>query len=76
MTDGAKRGLKREREDSMVAHPGAGALNGTNQIPISVTPVNGVPSTTGAVVKPHLVVGAKAGNAGVRPRPLKKPRMV
>ncbi|KAL4251347.1 Mediator of RNA polymerase II transcription subunit 19 [Abortiporus biennis] len=68
---GVKRGVKREREDS-VSGTNGGGLNGNAhhgvQIPMSATPVNGT-------ARPQIVVNAKAGNAGIRPRPIKKARM-
>ncbi|THV07382.1 hypothetical protein K435DRAFT_772710 [Dendrothele bispora CBS 962.96] len=59
------RGQKRPREDM-----NAGAV-GTNGIPVG-------PQTNGlanAPSPPKAIIGAKAGNNGVRPRPLKKPRV-
>lgn len=62
------RGVKREREDS-VSH-----LNGAAQ---GQTPTPGVTVVTNGWVKPPPgVLNAKAGSAGVRPRPIKKQRVV
>ncbi|KAG6851091.1 hypothetical protein H0H93_000971 [Arthromyces matolae] len=62
-----KRGMKRERDDVPPAPP-------TNGL---VTPhINGVGNGNGVPVNPtKAVVNAKAGSAGIRPRPLKKQRM-
>lgn len=57
-----KRGLKREREES-TEQPSS-----TNHAAVTVV--------TNGPVKPAMLLNAKAGNGGVRPRPLKKPRMV
>ncbi|GBE88424.1 hypothetical protein SCP_1302390 [Sparassis crispa] len=56
-----KRGVKREREQTADGV----SVNGT-------VPTQGAPGST---AKPLVVVGAKAGSAGVRPRPVKKQRM-
>ncbi|KIL67626.1 hypothetical protein M378DRAFT_268788 [Amanita muscaria Koide BX008] len=56
-----QRGIKRERED--------GFVNG-------VTVGHGPPATTITNAPSTVVVDAKAGIAGVRPRPIKKQRMV
>ncbi|THH16388.1 hypothetical protein EUX98_g9306 [Antrodiella citrinella] len=60
-----KRGVKRERDDS---------VNGTGVRPVngSVQPVEA--ASTGG--KPHVPTGAKAGMNGIRPRPLKKQRVL
>ena len=64
----ATRGLKREREESVGQMNGGGP--GQAQTP-------GVTVVTNGWSKPAAtVVNAKAGNAGVRPRPIKKQRVV
>jgi hypothetical protein len=64
-----KRGIKREREDSI------SQINGTTANTPAAAPGVTV-STNGPVKASNLVMNAKAGNAGVRPRPVKKQRMV
>ncbi|KZT73531.1 hypothetical protein DAEQUDRAFT_754388 [Daedalea quercina L-15889] len=61
-----KRGVKREREPT-----GDSARIATYKKGVSTANGNGA----AAAPKPAMVVSAKAGNAGVRPRPLKKQRM-
>lgn len=61
-----KRGIKREREPTVDGPQATGYQNGA---------ANGN-GNGAASAKPAVVVSAKAGNAGVRPRPLKKQRMV
>ncbi|KZT06142.1 uncharacterized protein LAESUDRAFT_654074, partial [Laetiporus sulphureus 93-53] len=65
----AKRGVKREREYSMDGVQMGTTTNRMSGQAQSIG-VNG-----GGTPKPASVAGAKAGNAGVRPRPLKKQRM-
>ncbi|TFY55827.1 hypothetical protein EVJ58_g7998 [Rhodofomes roseus] len=60
-----RRGTKREREPTGDGAQPVARTNGTN-----ATNGNGA-----AAARPAIVVSAKAGNAGVRPRPLKKQRM-
>ncbi|KAH9930092.1 uncharacterized protein B0H18DRAFT_1083995 [Fomitopsis serialis] len=62
-----KRGTKREREPT---GDGSQAVAHTNGVGTTKGNGNGT-----ATSKPAMVVSAKAGNAGVRPRPLKKQRM-
>lgn len=64
-----KRGVKREREDSV------SQISGGIQLPGVASGVT-VSTNTNGSVKPGLVMNAKAGSGGVRPRPLKKQRMV
>lgn len=61
------RGVKREREDSV------GQVNGTGP---GQVPTPGVTVVTNGWTKPTPVINAKAGNAGVKPRPVKKQRVV
>ncbi|PCH42580.1 hypothetical protein WOLCODRAFT_132443 [Wolfiporia cocos MD-104 SS10] len=68
----AKRGVKREREHSQDGVPvqishGANVNGGAG-----VAPDMGA---NGSAAKASFVAGAKAGSAGVRPRPFKKPRL-
>ncbi|KAG6909059.1 hypothetical protein DXG01_002212 [Tephrocybe rancida] len=62
-----RRGTKRERDDLPVPSSTANGLGGTH--------VNGNGHGV-AVNSPKAVINAKAGTAGIRPRPLKKQRMV
>ena len=64
-----RRGLKREREDSVPLLNGT-AVGTQSETPGMTVSTNG-PARTGGVV-----MNAKAGSGGVRPRPLKKQRMV
>ncbi|EAU85614.2 hypothetical protein CC1G_06327 [Coprinopsis cinerea okayama7 len=64
---GEPRGKKRAHEEGAV---NAVQTNGSQGHGIS----NGVPNGNGTP-QPRPVINAKAGNAGVRPRPVKKPRM-
>ncbi|KAF8071919.1 hypothetical protein FPV67DRAFT_906210 [Lyophyllum atratum] len=59
-TDSEKRGKKRERDDVMPVVNGIGATNGHGNI---------------AINSPKAVLNARAGTAGIRPRPIKKQRM-
>ncbi|KIP10988.1 hypothetical protein PHLGIDRAFT_28135 [Phlebiopsis gigantea 11061_1 CR5-6] len=61
------RGLKREREDSV------GQINGGSQGQGQLPGVTVV--TNGRSKPPPAMMNAKAGNAGVRPRPIKKQRV-
>ncbi|KAG6862568.1 hypothetical protein C0995_000116 [Termitomyces sp. Mi166 len=63
----AQRGVKRERDDAPVVP----LTNG-----LGVAHVNGLGNGNGvAVSAPKAVINAKAGSAGIRPRPIKKQRM-
>ncbi|GLB40408.1 putative alcohol dehydrogenase GroES-like domain [Lyophyllum shimeji] len=59
--DSEKRGTKRERDDMLPAVNGVGVTNGNGNVVVNA---------------PKAVVNAKAGTAGIRPRPIKKQRMV
>lgn len=65
------RGIKRDRDDHAGMHTG----NLVNGAPVGNGYVKGpaVPMP-GADIKP--IINARAGNAGIRPRPVKKQRMV
>jgi hypothetical protein len=80
-----QRGKKREREDGHVAGMN-GVVNGLAPqsaiLPTGLTAsaaqapmTNGYVNGSG-VAPPKMVVNAKAGTAGIRPRPIKKQKMV
>ncbi|KAI0762054.1 hypothetical protein BC629DRAFT_1544646 [Irpex lacteus] len=64
-----RRGVKREREDSVTQLNGT-TVSAQGPAPGVTVSTNGPAKTTG------VVLNAKAGSGGVRPRPLKKQRMV
>jgi hypothetical protein len=64
------RGVKREFEDNSLVQPNA---QGPGSGPVGVSSSDGVSPTLGQVQRPG---PAKAGVPGVRPRPLKKQRVV
>jgi len=65
----SKRGVKREREQSGDGTQVSGNMHSGGVGAVQGQVANGNGNTT---PKPMIVMGAKAGNAGVRPRPLKK----
>jgi len=80
-----QRGKKREREDgSIVGMNGVGGVNGVaphSSVPPTGLVVPPAPATNGyingnGIAPPKMAANAKAGTAGVRPRPIKKQRMV
>ena len=84
--DVQQRGKKREREDGNVGMNGIGSVNGvtphTGVLPTGLAaPPVPAPTTNGhvngnGIGLPKVVANARAGTAGVRPRPIKKQRMV
>ena len=76
-----QRGKKREREDGMngvvngvaVSHTGVLPTGLAAQPPPQALTTNGYGNGIGP---PKLVVNARAGTAGIRPRPIKKQKMV
>jgi hypothetical protein len=80
-----QRGKKREREDGNVVGMngvvnGAVPHSGIPPVALAVPPAQ-APMTNGyvngnGILPPKMVVNARAGTAGVRPRPIKKQKMV
>ena len=69
-----KRGVKREREDS-VSSTGVRTVNG-NLDPVPASGGGGGGGAAGGGKPYAMPPGAKAGMNGIRPRPVKKPRVV